>query len=298
MAIKSNNQKGNKYHDERTGEFTSADSSSQKNSDLVKREKKYAPFGVENYYELRRRFREQQDRDDSFRKMFSQFFKRTESGALDWFSDDNVEEDEQLNSDISKYEKLLDNSLDIELLDDDEDFEDCCKNINPNYTKNDDKYHYNCTYCTIAYEFRRRGLDVEADGLGNKGYRDLMDVWGEMGLNTLLQDAGGVVIRPGFHGKDKVKKYTLEKMLAAGNGARFKVGWSWIYGGGHSSVAEVHDGTVYFVDPQSGEITENDTKNFDRCIINRFYFIRMDNLDLDVDTFKEALTKRGKKQDD
>ena len=35
--------------------------------------------------------------------------------------------------------------------------------INPNYSTGEKKWKYNCACCTISYEMRRRGLDVEAE---------------------------------------------------------------------------------------------------------------------------------------
>lgn len=263
MAIKSDNTQGNPYHDERNGQFTSQGSGGTKST----AETNINEAGVK------------------------------ESGFEDWFSDSPEEDDNELEEQIKKYEKLSNNSLGISLLEKTEDMKEACKSINPNYNTKKYKYLNNCTYCTIAYEFRRRGLNVEADGLGNKGYTNLMHVDDYGGLNTLLEQSGAKTFRPMIRDVEKLKKYTLENMLAEGDGARFKVGWKWKYSGGHSTVAEVHDGNVYFVDPQDGSITENDSDYFDRCNTRNFYFIRMDNVELDTKKFEEALIE-GEAEDD
>ena len=46
-------------------------------------------------------------------------------------------------------------------------------NVNPNYTRyGNPDYQYNCAECTMIYELRRRGYDVESNGVSGYGVRD------------------------------------------------------------------------------------------------------------------------------
>ena len=96
----------------------------------------------------------------------------------------------------------------------------------------------------------------------------------------------------------KVKENEMvSDMLSAGNGARFQVCWKWNARSGHATVAEVHDGKVYFIDPQTNTIEENDCSHMWACVKSRTRWARVDNADIDIDDFTEALIA-GKEEDD
>ncbi len=98
----------------------------------------------------------------------------------------------------------------------------------------------NCQRCTIAYELRRRGLDVEAlpkprkDWICHDGqYASMFD-------------------NPSFHsiGAYGSRKSTKALMDSFGDGSRAIVQIDWNAKDGHVFIAEQIGGKTYFVDPQ------------------------------------------------
>lgn len=157
--------------------------------------------------------------------------------------------------------------------------------INPNYGAIGTKV--NCRRCTIAYELRRRGLDVAATHtVSGAGQSDLglvsathpgisplkllraqyMEEYHQIQTNdkilpTPVQDMLNRAIKtPGLNGKDfnllnPVEKSAKIFSLLERNpeGARGELSMSWLGGGGHSMAWEIINGKAHIFDAQSGE---------------------------------------------
>jgi len=116
--------------------------------------------------------------------------------------------------------------------------------VNPKYETNAIEYKLNCGNCTIAYELRRRGLDVDAQPQEWM----LPDEWASMFEGFLRQTLTSTT-------KAKALAEIERVVLSWGEGAR-----GAIYGvpdgecKGHFFSVEVSAGKAVFVDSQVGKI--------------------------------------------
>lgn len=120
---------------------------------------------------------------------------------------------------------------------------------NPNHDKTGQTipYNYNCQRCVPAYEARCRGYDVQARPIPQPDPHRL----GE-GHNWVSMFKDPVIIPCSGNGKEDI----VAHMKEWGEGARAEVRCDWIEsagGGGHVFVAEVINGEVHFMDPQTGD---------------------------------------------
>ena len=162
--------------------------------------------------------------------------------------------------------------------------------INPYYETRMREYYTNCTYCTAAYDLRRRGYDVQAAARDEKadlsanGIADLYD--GEklvtdydlMYKNASRTDKAlyklGIKDPPKTNTKEFNK--ALEKdLLSHGDGARGHLIVQWENGGAHDVVWEVEDGKVYARDCQSNKVYDLEKYTSRSSKINYF---RTDNI--------------------
>lgn len=146
--------------------------------------------------------------------------------------------------------------------------------VNPNFSKGKE-FQNNCGYCSIAYELRRRGYDVEA----NPKMGLFVSEWQSMfaGFNPVPVDAKR---------KESAIKEMKHKISQWGDGARGSVFVVWdgrSYG--HFFSIEVENGEVRFVDPQNGNADVEDY--FKRVKPSSILYGRVDNLDL-TDNVKVA----------
>lgn len=157
---------------------------------------------------------------------------------------------------------------------------------NPQYDKIASKaYRMNCSNCTVAYEMRRRGFDVEAAPL-SEGRN--VDAWIDMFNGLTLKKAR-------VEGTSKAEDIRKEASTW-GDGARGVIAVQQgglrlpgTAGGGHVFSIEVDNGNVRFIDAQDG--SEYSDRIF--SLYKRAYFGRVDNLDLTTnvrDTFVKANT--------
>lgn len=106
-------------------------------------------------------------------------------------------------------------------------------------------YGKNCVSCTLAYEARRRGLDVIA-----KPFKEAVK---DVEKYTVFQG----IDRPAqYLSKEAIEK----KMQEYGDGARMEITAVWDKKRGHSFIAEQIDGKTHFLDPQQKD--ENCEKYF------------------------------------
>ena len=122
---------------------------------------------------------------------------------------------------------------------------------NPLYSSGDSCYTYNCQRCVVAYEARRRGLDVHAKPYlfqlaDTLPYDDEKIGWPSVFRNSKIEycDAKDV---------SDVKNNIHNKMVSWGDGARAIVSAGYLCGGGHVFVAEYRSGIVHYIDPQNAE---------------------------------------------
>lgn len=147
----------------------------------------------------------------------------------------------------------------------------------------DVQYRENCQKTVQAYELRRRGYDVQAQpGMGTM--RD--STWGpENDFGKLWRMNGRPVgmdrvsIPEGKTG-EAARDHVETLMRGWGPGARAWVGVDWIGDDDdrHMFCAEVaRDGSVVFVDPQSGK-SGDDVRNYFHRVKSKVVFMRVDHL--------------------
>ena len=158
---------------------------------------------------------------------------------------------------------------------------------NPLFSSKKWEYTHNCQRCIQAYEFRRRGYDVIAKGKpkdGNNirfGSECFVDSNGKSAQFTFFQTAA------------RVKK----ELSSAPDGARYGiyVKWKRSYGSGaHVYVAEIENGTIRYVDPQSGKTDASDY--FEKGSSGHFGFLRLDDKQItsDMAVIAETMEVRAK----
>jgi hypothetical protein len=125
--------------------------------------------------------------------------------------------------------------------------------INPGYGKHGTKQ--NCRRCTLAYEMRRRGMDVKATtstmatGQHGTGLRKAT------GSKTKKIDWGENKVYPfGTNPKDRssAPKAIFKRLSTQPNGSRGELGVGWKMGGGHSLAYEIVQGKPVIFDTQRG----------------------------------------------
>lgn len=242
--VQNKNDKGNPYHDEKTGEFTKKNSSSSSETEVI-------------------------------------------GGIKDWLvddSDENIEEEKKFSEKITRFINLTTNYQDYNLKEKEMSVEEDTDVINKDNYKNKGGFAYthNCTHCSIAYELRRRGLDVKATPIEKNGIMQYR--W-----PRYLEMSGGKRYIPNSTRKDALRKEMISEMLKAGEGARFQIRWGWTSYNGHATTAEIRNGKLLFIDPQVGTVEENDCSYFSRTMPSRTWFMRVDNIELNPSLFKETI---------
>ena len=201
----------------------------------------------------------------------------------------NIKSNNKIKKRIPKKHRLSDkqrNDIDFNL-----------KHTNPKF-KLGKKYQENCARCTVAYEMRRRGLDVTAAPFKDK----------KGGKDGQLYQAGftpsGLVYRHGylgaFRGAKPINvggnvKTTVERaqkiMTSFGEGARAIITVRWKDGrGGHAFFAENIKGKVHFIDPQTGD--KDVTWYLKEARASRTRITRVDNLKIKPALITPALSRK------
>lgn len=165
------------------------------------------------------------------------------------------------------------------------------KAVNPEY-KNDTtgEYSHNCIECTLAYEMRRRGYDVEAipdlngesDATEDNWYIEdvYKDVYSEENKHFIRDYLGEEIeayLPNDEQATEHIKNSIKEEYGSELSDARGSASIYWKNGGGHSFVWEMTDDNLRFYDCQTGQeisITDYTSK------AEYFYFVRTDNLTL------------------
>jgi len=141
--------------------------------------------------------------------------------------------------------------------------------VNPNFWTMTKGYTRNCTNCTIAYELRQRGFDVEAlPGFGMSTY-ELAGMFD----GAIVKYAA--TLSPTDNIGEMIRKVE-DDILTWGDGARGVIRGEWAYRDeGHIFSLEVHNGTVRYDDGQSGR---NDVKFLADMKPQSIKYVRLDNL--------------------
>lgn len=105
-----------------------------------------------------------------------------------------------------------------------------------------DAYLTNCAYCTLAYDLRQRGYDVEASAAYYETANDdeEIETWYEGGKFTQFSSTD----------VDEMEK---EILAHSPEGSYGQFGCFWVLGGGHAMVYEVKNGEVWIRDCQHNE---------------------------------------------
>lgn len=166
--------------------------------------------------------------------------------------------------------------------------------VNPNYEKSVD-YKVNCAYCTAAYELRKRGYDVEAQGNGTLRMlfdpNDIEEIesWYDAAETIHQKDIYSDALMPNDHNNGKTHADALTKeLLKHGEGARGQFIVYWEGGGGHSMVWEIENGRVVIRDCQSNSIFSM-SKVISRS--SEYMYIRTDNVELNPKILKAVKNK-------
>lgn len=174
--------------------------------------------------------------------------------------------------------------------------------INPNY-KTSREYQVNCSYCTTAYEFRRRGYDVEAAPKGETDdptYADELLSWYKgaekvtmfdiKSKNETVVDKIKSVFSNDIPSVSECKEYLEDELKSYGEGARGNFMMHWNDDVGHSIVWEIKNGQVVFRDCQTNKCIYNIDDYLDRS--SYFAYFRTDNLEFSDEALKTVRYKR------
>ena len=144
-------------------------------------------------------------------------------------------------------------SLSKKDMSEDELMKDVVSDINKNYGAAGTKM--NCRRCTVAYEMRRRGYDVEAthsrlaSGQTSKGMKKAVNAnikrnhWGENDVYLATGKIGEVK-------KTDAPKAMFDALGKQPDRSRGEVGIGWLFGGGHSVAYEIVNNKPVIFDTQ------------------------------------------------
>lgn len=159
--------------------------------------------------------------------------------------------------------------------------------------KGGSKTFNNCTYCTTAYDLRRRGFDVIAGTTKHGTTVSDIATWYKGGKFTRA------TVSPGLINNKKRRQEIKDELLKQPVGARGNlcVTWSRGYGSGHSMAYEITKNGLLIRDGQTGK-TYTDTKSslgntrtidaiLSRSVLTQVDYMRTDNLTPNYKLLKE-----------
>lgn len=154
------------------------------------------------------------------------------------------------------------------------------KKVNPKYNDSTYDYSMNCTFCTAAYDLRKRGYDVEANPISTVESYTIDDV---CSWYKGAKSVSNVDVRYAYETTIKSRKDVLskEEMLlksleSNGDGARGHLGLNWTGGGGHDVVWEIENGKAIIRDCQNGKVVDiSDYLSY----ASSYNYVRVDNLE-------------------
>lgn len=160
--------------------------------------------------------------------------------------------------------------------------------VNP-YISYSKDFAINCTYCTAAYDLRRRGYDVEADDYGSeiKIVPDIFEIYSWWthkssmlmlrSFNTAVRQALLDLVYPGYRyfNTDEFTVPEMKYSIIFYNGdSRGQMSFMWKEGKAHSVVYEINYGQLILRDCQ-----HNKKVSFEEYAekASRIYYFRTDN---------------------
>ena len=169
--------------------------------------------------------------------------------------------------------------------------------VNPEYDLHNPGAERNCVYCSLAYELRRRGMDVSAV-LSEKGASI------DTGMKEIFKNFSEVKyiidVPDSKEEKDKLDKLALSlegnkellnktiQVLRDEQDSRGQLFVEWPNNaGGHALNYEVHKGKVIIIDPQPGIVYEypNTLEGIRHASFIRYR--RLDNLEIDTEKYEQ-----------
>ena len=143
-------------------------------------------------------------------------------------------------------------------------------------------YRFNCQSCVVAYEARRRGLNVTA--LGYDSTKGSPSELLSNDCSLAFQNANVRIVNP-------KGKQLSQKMIddATKNQGRYFFGWDKKGGDGHIIIAErMKDNTLVFYDPQDGQYW-NVNEIFTNAINAKVTSMRVDTLQFNNDLVRNLM---------
>ena len=164
--------------------------------------------------------------------------------------------------------------------------------INPMYDGITYEYSNNCSYCTMAYDLRQRGYDVEANPADPNAPVLLEDIadWydgAEVRDPMTLAEENGVSFETMT--LEQAAELMEQDLLEEGEGARGHFILYWANGGGHDVIWEVENGELWLRDCQNN--TKLKPINYIQYSCYFSYF-RSDNIQPNAKCLKTVSNKK------
>lgn len=177
--------------------------------------------------------------------------------------------------------------------------------VNPKYqTSEKDKYDQNCAVCTLAYDLRRRGYDIEAsseevtmaDGKTGLTMKEIAACYKGAEIVTMSDigdknpDATGAITKA-LANEDGVKigEHMDKELLSHGEGARGHAVFVWTKGGSHDIIWEVENGKVVYRDCQTNKKIKLEEYS---SLSKDMLYMRTDNLQLTDEAMKYVRNRK------
>lgn len=169
------------------------------------------------------------------------------------------------------------------------------KKINPKFDQSTHDYSMNCTFCTAAYDLRKRGYDVEANPISTVEAYTIDDI---CSWYKGAKSVSNVDVRYAYEATIKSRKDVLskEEMLlksleSYGDGARGHLGLNWTGGGGHDVVWEIENGEAVIRDCQNGKVV--DLSEY-LSYASSYNYVRVDNLEPTEEILRTVRNRKEK----
>lgn len=177
--------------------------------------------------------------------------------------------------------------------------------VNPNFNDKTYDYRMNCSFCTAAYDLRKRGYDVEANPISTVEAYTIDDIcsWYKGAKKVSNYDVRAahdatVKTRDDVLGK---KDLLLKSLESNGEGARGHLGLYYFDGSGHDVVWEIENGKTVIRDCQTGKIADLTDgygdiiltmEGFEPAIISGYDYVRVDNLEPTEEILRTVRNKK------
>lgn len=169
------------------------------------------------------------------------------------------------------------------------------KAVNPDYNRETYDYSMNCSFCTAAYDLRKRGYDVEANPISTVEAYTIKDVcsWykGAKSVSKSTVEYNYMtdpeVERPSISKVDMLK----HELAKHGDGARGHLALYWATGGGHDVIWEVENGEVVIRDCQTGEVSKTLSM---LSYASSYDYVRTDNLEPTEEVLRTVRNRKGR----